>query len=211
MSRGKFIPPFSWLEISSESLPTPLYPRNKNLSSKQTTNVRGSKKFLREGGGGRRKRLQDRKDGHLSLSNDDRSCGSRMKNWWRRSERESGNGVIGDSDRGWWRRRGVLGWKLPRSPAGDLELVIKYKEPCLASSRTEPAPVRRLFRPSLAFLHPPFGMPGIQRGLYLIRDFIRFTSSRGLGAVELGANDRVTPSPRSPSTTRPTFFVRRFL
>lgn len=41
-------------------------------------------------------------------------------------------------------------------------------------------------------------MPGIQRGLYLIRDFIRFTSSRGLGAVELGAN-RVTPSPRSPS------------
>lgn len=54
-------------------------------------------------------------------------------------------GAIEDSDRGWWRRRGVLGWKLPRSPAGDLELVIKYKEACFASSRMESARVRRLF------------------------------------------------------------------
>lgn len=52
-------------------------------------------------------------------------------------------------------------------------------------------------RPPPRLLASPFGMPGIQRGLYLIRDFIRFTSSRGLGAVELGANDRLTPSPRS--------------
>ena len=35
-SRGKFIPPSSWLEISSESLPTPPYPRNKNLSSRRS-------------------------------------------------------------------------------------------------------------------------------------------------------------------------------
>jgi hypothetical protein len=39
-------------------------------------------------------------------------------------------------------------------------------------------------------------VPGIQRErereLYLIRDFIRFTSSRELRVVELGANDRLS-------------------
>lgn len=113
-------------------------------------------------------------------------------------------------------------------PAGDLELVIKYKEPCFASSHPESArpllPLLHLFRPRLLFLdvllhlplaplppaplphaaatHPlslssrllasPFSVPGIQRGLYLIRDFIRFTSSRGLRVVELRANDRLS-------------------
>lgn len=86
----------------------------------------------------------------------------------------------------------------PSFPAGDLELVIKYKEPCFASSRMESARVHHLFPSHPRLLASPFGMPGIQRGLYLIRDFIRFTSSRGLGAVELRANDRLTPYPRLP-------------
>lgn len=103
-------------------------------------------------------------------------------------------------------------------PAGDLELVIKYKEPCFASSHPEsarpllPLPLLLLFlfpplpRSLLSSSYPPFvslylssrllaspsGVPGIQRGLYLIRDFIRFTSSRGLRVVELRANDRLS-------------------
>lgn len=103
--------------------------------------------------------------------------------------------------RGWLRmvaKKRCARVEAPSFPAGDLELVIKYKEPCLASSRTESARARRLSFPRRPphLLASPFGMPGIQRGLYLIRDFIRFTSSRGLGAVELGANDRLTPSRR---------------
>lgn len=95
-------------------------------------------------------------------------------------------------------------------PAGDLELVIKYKEPCFASSHPESARpllpllllllflylLLRLRHPpplsislSSCLLASPFAVPGIQRRLYLIRDFIRFTSSRGLRVVELRAND----------------------
>lgn len=96
-------------------------------------------------------------------------------------------------------------------PAGDLELVIKYKEPCFASSHPESArpllPVLLLlflyllllllrFSPPVSLssrlLASPFAVPGIQRRLYLIRDFIRFTSSRGLRVVELRANDRLS-------------------
>lgn len=95
-------------------------------------------------------------------------------------------------------------------PAGDLELVIKYKEPCFASSHPESArpllPVLLLLFPYLLLLlrysppvslssrllASPFTVPGIQRRLYLIRDFIRFTSSRGLRVVELRANDRLS-------------------
>lgn len=97
----------------------------------------------------------------------------------------------------------------PSFPAGDLELVIKYKEPCFARSQLVLAPSLFLARPRL--LASPFGMPGIQRGLYLIRDFIRFTSSRGLGAVELGANDRLTPSPRLPGNGIASVMERQFL
>lgn len=53
----------------------------------------------------------------------------------------------------------------PSFPAGDLELVIKYKEPCFASSRTESARARRLsFSPVLAFLHPLSVCPEYREG-----------------------------------------------
>lgn len=96
-------------------------------------------------------------------------------------------------------------------PAGDLELVIKYKEPCFASSHPESArPLLPLLLLLLfLLLHlllPPISPISLftsscvpfrrarntERGLYLIRDFIRFTSSRGLRVVELRANDRLS-------------------
>lgn len=91
-------------------------------------------------------------------------------------------------------------------PAGDLELVIKYKEPCFASSQLvlffHSSSSSSFFFSS--YYHPPsislFSSSCVpfrraqntERGLYLIRDFIRFTSSRGLRVVELRANDRLS-------------------
>lgn len=69
------------------------------------------------------------------------SINDRAKNWrlGARGDGNEGRSRIAIVD------GGEEGWKLPRSPAGDLELVIKYKEACFASSRMESARVRRLF------------------------------------------------------------------
>lgn len=116
-------------------------------------------------------------------------------------------GVNGDDKGvGLWMAKKRYAWVGAASfPAGDLELVIKYKEPCFASSHPESARPLLPLLPLLLLLlcHPtsislfsssctPFVVPGIQRELYLIRDFIRFTSSRELRVVELGANDRMS-------------------
>lgn len=112
----------------------------------RTNKDRKRKKFLRGGEG--KKRFHAVESARFDIivlhsSSNRRSLIARKIEWRFGLERGGWQrGAIEDSDRGWWRRRGVLGWKLPRSPAGDLELVIKYKEPCLASSRMESA---RLF------------------------------------------------------------------